>query len=132
MAVEKLMPKLFGGRVLITSRFANFSAAIKMLPVDVLDIGDATSFLIERTLGSRTETPEDAALAQELPKNSAASRSGSNRRAPISRRSASALPAISNSGKKTAPKCCTGSIEISWPMTTMSASLLPGLRRWSN
>ncbi len=68
-AVEKLMPKLFGGRVLITGRVANFSAAVKMLPLDVLNLGDATAFLLERTQGFRTETPNDAALAQELAQN---------------------------------------------------------------
>jgi len=65
-AVEKLLPKLFGGRVLVTGRMANFSAAVEMLPLDVLDIGDATEFLLERTNGRRAGTPEDAALAQEL------------------------------------------------------------------
>jgi hypothetical protein len=32
----------------------------------VLDIGDATEFLLDRTKGRRVETPEDAALAREL------------------------------------------------------------------
>jgi tetratricopeptide (TPR) repeat protein len=69
VAVEKLMPKLSGGRVLITGRIANFSAAVEMLPLDVLDIGDATAFLLERTQGRRTGAPDDAALAQELAEN---------------------------------------------------------------
>jgi hypothetical protein len=43
-AVEKLLPKLFGGRVLITGRMTNFSTSVEMLPLDVLDIGDATAF----------------------------------------------------------------------------------------
>ncbi len=64
--MEKLLPKLFGGRVLITGRMTNFSAAVEMLPLDVLDIGDATAFLLERTQGRRAETPDDTALAQEL------------------------------------------------------------------
>ncbi|MGC2220875.1 MAG: tetratricopeptide repeat protein [Methylocella sp.] len=66
VAVEKLMPKLSGGRVLITGRVANFSAAVEMLPLDVLDTGDATAFLLERTQGLRAETPDDNSLAQEL------------------------------------------------------------------
>jgi hypothetical protein len=99
IAVEKLLPKLFGGRVLITGRMANFSAAVEMLPLDVLDIGDATEFLFERTNGRRTETTEDTALAKELPKNSAALPWASNRRAPISQQSASASAAISSSGR---------------------------------
>jgi hypothetical protein len=65
-AVEKLLPKLFGGRALITGRMANFSAAVATLPLDVLDIADATAFLLERTQGFRAATLEDAALAQEL------------------------------------------------------------------
>ena len=66
MAVEKLIPKLFGGRVLITGRMANFSAAVEMLPLDGLDIDDATEFLFERTKGRRAEAPDDATLAQEV------------------------------------------------------------------
>jgi hypothetical protein len=65
-AVEKLLPKLFGGRVLITRRMTNFSAAVEMLPLDVLDIGDATAFLLERTQGRRAGTPDDNAFAREL------------------------------------------------------------------
>jgi hypothetical protein len=65
-AVEKLLPKLFSGRVLITGRMTNFSAAVEMLPLDVLEIGDATEFLLERTKGRRAGAPEDAALTQEL------------------------------------------------------------------
>jgi hypothetical protein len=65
-AVEKLLPKLFGGRALITGRMTNFSASVEMLPLDVLDIADATAFLLERTQGRRAVTPADAALAQEL------------------------------------------------------------------
>jgi hypothetical protein len=34
-AVEKLLPKLFGGRALITGRKANFSAAVATLPLAV-------------------------------------------------------------------------------------------------
>ena len=34
-AVEKLLPKLFGGRALITGRMANFSAAVATLPLAV-------------------------------------------------------------------------------------------------
>jgi tetratricopeptide (TPR) repeat protein len=65
-AVEKLMPKLFGGRVLITGRMANFSPAVEMLPLDVLDIADATAFLLERTQGRRAGAPDDNSLAREL------------------------------------------------------------------
>jgi len=65
-AVEKLLPKLFGGRVLITGRMANFSAAVETLSLDVLDSGDATEFLLDRTEGRRAGTPDDNALAQKL------------------------------------------------------------------
>ena len=36
-----------------------------MLPLDVLDLGDATEFLLERTEDRRAETPNDDALAEE-------------------------------------------------------------------
>jgi len=65
-AVEKLLPKLFGGRVLITGRMANYSASVEMLPLDVLEIGDATEFLLDRTQGRRAGTPDDNAFAQDL------------------------------------------------------------------
>ena len=65
-AMENLTPKLSGGRVLITGRNTNYSAAVATLPLDVLDIGDATAFLLERTQGLRAETPDDNSLAQEL------------------------------------------------------------------
>jgi tetratricopeptide (TPR) repeat protein len=68
VAVERLMPKLFGGRLLITGRLTSTSAAVSTLTLDVLTIEDATDFLLERTEGGRIETPQDRSLAQELAK----------------------------------------------------------------
>ncbi len=68
VAAEKLMPKLFGGRLLITGRLTSFSAAVSTLPLDVLTSDDATDFLLERTKGGRIETLEDRSHAQELAK----------------------------------------------------------------
>jgi tetratricopeptide (TPR) repeat protein len=65
-AVEQLLPKLSGGRVLITARNTNFAASIETLELDVLSADDATEFLLERTWGKRRETPDDGALAREL------------------------------------------------------------------
>jgi Tetratricopeptide repeat len=55
-----------GGRALITGRMANFSAAVATLPLEVLDIADATAFLLERTQGRRAATPDDNAFPREL------------------------------------------------------------------
>jgi tetratricopeptide (TPR) repeat protein len=65
-AVEQLLPKLSGGRVLITARNTNFAASVQTLELDVLSTDDATEFLLERTQGKRREAPDDGALARPL------------------------------------------------------------------
>jgi len=62
----RLMGKLRGGHVLVTSRLANFAGHFEPLPLDVLSVDDAASFLLERTPGRRQETPDDAAAARSL------------------------------------------------------------------
>jgi tetratricopeptide (TPR) repeat protein len=63
---EKLMSTLTSGRVLITSRLANFAGHFDPLELDVLGVEDAVAFLMERTGRRRHKMPDDAATAQQL------------------------------------------------------------------
>src|SRR5712671_6051259 len=63
---EKLMSTLTSGRVLITSRLANFAGHFDPLELDVLGIEDAVAFLLERTERRRHQMPDDAATARQL------------------------------------------------------------------
>jgi tetratricopeptide (TPR) repeat protein len=63
---DKLMSTLTGGRVLITSRLANFAGHFDPLELDVLGTDDAVAFLLERTDKRRRKTPDDAVTARLL------------------------------------------------------------------
>src|SRR5258708_541379 len=63
---EKLMSTLTSGRVLITSRLANFAGHFDSLELDVLSVEDAVAFLLERTDRRRQKMPDDAATARQL------------------------------------------------------------------
>ncbi|MFO1429245.1 MAG: NB-ARC domain-containing protein [Candidatus Competibacteraceae bacterium] len=74
-AVESLLAQLSGGRVLITSRLAQWSGSVQQEPLDVLDKDAAAAFLLERTEPQgtgpgrrrRDSDPADAIeLAREL------------------------------------------------------------------
>jgi hypothetical protein len=62
----QLIGQLAGGHVVITSRLANFPADVDPLEVDVLDVGDAADFLLERTARQRRPAADDKAMAGEL------------------------------------------------------------------
>jgi hypothetical protein len=68
--VEKTLPKLQGGGVIITSRIADWSAAVQTTELDVLGEQDAAAFLLERTEPRRkktdTDTDDASILAHEL------------------------------------------------------------------
>jgi hypothetical protein len=64
--MQALLPRLRGGDVLITGRIANFSAEITKLELDILDSENATSFLLERTVGGRRKADDDQSRAREL------------------------------------------------------------------
>ena len=64
--VEKLLPRLSAGHVLMTSRISNWSAAVRTLELDVLDEPDAVEFLLKRTQGRRIPAPDDSARAKEI------------------------------------------------------------------
>jgi tetratricopeptide (TPR) repeat protein len=63
---EQLIGQIAGGHVVITSRLANFPADVDPLEVDVLDVGDAAEFLLERTARQRRPAADDKAMAREL------------------------------------------------------------------
>jgi tetratricopeptide (TPR) repeat protein len=63
---QNLLNTLTGGRVLITSRLANFPGHFDPLALDVLGFEDAVAFLLERTERRRQKTPDDAATAHQL------------------------------------------------------------------
>jgi tetratricopeptide (TPR) repeat protein len=65
-AAEELMGQLAGGHVLLTSRLANFPADVDPLEVDVLHVGDAADFLLERCARQRRQAADDKAIAREL------------------------------------------------------------------
>jgi tetratricopeptide (TPR) repeat protein len=59
LAVERWLPQLREGHVLVTARFSQWSRHVERLELDVLLEQDAVDFLLERTAGSRQETPTD-------------------------------------------------------------------------
>jgi hypothetical protein len=65
-AVANLMPRLKGGRVIVTARAANFPGTLRTFELDALDEGAATQFLLERTAENRETAKDDAAQAQTL------------------------------------------------------------------
>jgi Domain of unknown function (DUF4062) len=66
-AVENLLlSRLAGGRVVVTSRLANFPGQFDPLELDVLTVDDAVAFLLERTDRRRQKTPDDATDARQL------------------------------------------------------------------
>lgn len=67
-AAEQLLARLSGGHVLITSRLTQWSAAVPLLELDVLDQPSALEFLLDRTHARRSATPEDESDAAQIAK----------------------------------------------------------------
>jgi tetratricopeptide (TPR) repeat protein len=65
-AVDKLLARLSGGKVIVTGRAGNFPASLRKLELGVLDRPASVAFLLERTDTDRAHAPDDAKLAQEL------------------------------------------------------------------
>jgi tetratricopeptide (TPR) repeat protein len=63
---EKLIGQVTDGRLLMTSRLANFPGDVQPLELDLLPVDDAVDFLLERTAGRRRMTSDDRAKAREL------------------------------------------------------------------
>jgi hypothetical protein len=68
--VEKTLPQLLGGDVIITSRIVDWSTAVQPVELDVLAEEDAVAFLLERTESRRkkmlTDSEDAAAVARDL------------------------------------------------------------------
>ena len=64
--VEKTLPKLQGGDVIITSRIADWGAEVQTTELDVLGEQDAAAFLLERTEQRRKKTDTDTEDASVL------------------------------------------------------------------
>jgi len=65
-AVLEVLPSLSNGRVLITSRLANWPAGVRVRSLDMLSSEEATHFLLQRTDGGREKAEDDGAQACEL------------------------------------------------------------------
>jgi Tetratricopeptide repeat len=64
-AAYRLLGRLQGGHVVMTSRLARFPTGVEKLDLDVLTPDDATAFLLEATPGRRV-APDDPAQARAL------------------------------------------------------------------
>ena len=65
-AVKALFPLLTQGHVLITSRLSQWSAGVKTLDLGVLELTDATDYLLEATDVNRIHTELDAIGAEQI------------------------------------------------------------------
>ena len=65
-AVGEILPSLASGHVLITSRLKDWPAGIDNRPLQTLDLGEATAFLLQRTDNARTRRTEDPEQARRL------------------------------------------------------------------
>jgi tetratricopeptide (TPR) repeat protein len=63
---DRLMGRLTGGHVLLTSRLDRFARQVETLELDMLSQADAAAFLLEATEGRRRKTADDDAAAREL------------------------------------------------------------------
>ena len=63
---ERLMGRLSGGHVVVTSRLSTFAGNFESLALDVLTTDDAAAFLLERTEARRQKDDDDVAAARTL------------------------------------------------------------------
>lgn len=64
--VLALLPKLIGGRVLITSRLRDWPHWIQTQPLDTIQLEEAQTFLLQRTDNGRRKAADDPDRAREL------------------------------------------------------------------
>jgi tetratricopeptide (TPR) repeat protein len=64
--IETLRTRLSHGRLLITSRFAEWPDSLARVGIDTLDRAACAAFLVERTQERRRPLPKDDALANDL------------------------------------------------------------------
>jgi tetratricopeptide (TPR) repeat protein len=65
-AANRLLGRLQGGHVVLTSRLARFPRGVERLDLDVLSLDDAAAFLLEATEGGRHTAADDAVQAAAL------------------------------------------------------------------
>jgi tetratricopeptide (TPR) repeat protein len=65
-AANRLLGRLQGGHVVLTSRLARFPRGVERLDLDVLSLDDAAAFLLEATENGRRKATDDAAQARAL------------------------------------------------------------------
>jgi tetratricopeptide (TPR) repeat protein len=65
-AANRLLGRLQGGHVVLTSRLARFPRGVERLDLDVLSLHDAADFLLAATEGGRHEAADDALQARGL------------------------------------------------------------------
>jgi tetratricopeptide (TPR) repeat protein len=65
-AVQALLARLSGGKVIITGRLSAYPAGVKKLELGVLDPDAAAAFLLERTEGGRVAAADDTQQARRL------------------------------------------------------------------
>ncbi len=65
-AANRLLGRLQGGHVVLTSRLARFPRGVERLDLDVLSLDDAAAFLLAATETSRHKAAEDPAQARAL------------------------------------------------------------------
>jgi hypothetical protein len=65
-AVHRLLGRLTGGHVVLTSRLRRFPRGVERLDMDVLSPEDAADFLLAATDNGRRHAPDDAVQAQAL------------------------------------------------------------------
>ncbi len=65
-AAHRLLGRLSGGHVVLTSRLAAFPRGVERLDLDVLALDDAAAFLLEATETGRRRADDDAAQARVL------------------------------------------------------------------
>jgi hypothetical protein len=99
LEVEKTLPKLQGGDVIITSRIADWSAAVQTTELDALAEKDAAAFLLERTEQSERRRTPTLTMPPFSHTNWEASPWLWNKRALTSPRTASRSPNTAGAGK---------------------------------
>lgn len=65
-AANRLLGRLQGGHVVMTSRLARFPRGVERLDLDVLSLDDAATFLLEATEGGRRKAADDTEQARVL------------------------------------------------------------------
>jgi hypothetical protein len=65
-AVREILPRLQGGKVLVTSRLTAWPAGVGKREVERISLEEASAFLLERTRDARAKKPTDDADAAQL------------------------------------------------------------------